>query len=80
MNNLTWQEKLNRLLNCDLKSLYPVARGLKRKLYFYVGPTNSGKTYEAMKELKEAIIGKGSVTTLKSFNQGMSILANSWML
>jgi len=47
----SFQEQLNQLLNCDLKSLYPLARELNRKLYFFVGPTNSGKTYTAMQEL-----------------------------
>ena len=56
-NTQTWQEKLNALLDCDLKSLFPLAREQNRKLYFYVGPTNSGKTYSAMKELKEADCG-----------------------
>jgi len=55
--NATLQEQLNNLLNCDLKTLYPVARSLKRKLYFYVGPTNSGKTYKAIEELKKADCG-----------------------
>ena len=49
-----WQEQLKDLLNCDLKTLYPLARSMNRKLEFYVGPTNSGKTYNAMKKLKEA--------------------------
>jgi ATP-dependent RNA helicase SUPV3L1/SUV3 len=49
--NKSFQEQLNTLLNCDLKSLYPTARSMKRKLYFYVGPTNSGKTYSAMQKL-----------------------------
>ena len=53
----TWKEELQTLLNCDLKSLYPLARSLNRKLYFYVGPTNSGKTYQAMNELKKADCG-----------------------
>ncbi len=53
----TWKEKLHSLLNCDLKSLYPLARELDRKLYFFVGPTNSGKTYKAMQELKDADCG-----------------------
>ena len=53
----TWQEKLNALLECDLKSLFPLARELNRKLFFYVGPTNSGKTYQAMQVLKEADCG-----------------------
>lgn len=52
-----WQQQLQSLLDCDLKSLYPLARSLKRKLKFFVGPTNSGKTYSAMKELKEANSG-----------------------
>ena len=44
-----WQEQLHTLLNCDLKELYPLARSMNRKLKFFVGPTNSGKTYAAMK-------------------------------
>ena len=53
----SFQEQLNQLLNCDLKSLYPLARELNRKLYFFVGPTNSGKTYTAMQELMSADSG-----------------------
>lgn len=52
-----WQEQLHTLLNCDLKELYPLARSLNRKLEFYVGPTNSGKTYNAMNQLKQANSG-----------------------
>ncbi|MBS9782695.1 MAG: RNA helicase, partial [Arcobacter sp.] len=52
-----WKEQLYNLLNCDLKSLYPLARSLNRKLEFYVGPTNSGKTYNAMSELKKSNSG-----------------------
>jgi len=52
-----WQEKLQTLLKCDLKSLYPLARSLNRKLYFYVGPTNSGKTFQATQKLKGADCG-----------------------
>lgn len=54
---MTWQDQLHELHNCDLKSLYPLARSINRKLYFFVGPTNSGKTYTAMKELKKAHCG-----------------------
>jgi ATP-dependent RNA helicase SUPV3L1/SUV3 len=57
MINSTLKEQLHNLLNCDLKKLYPVARSLKRQLYFYVGPTNSGKTHKAMEELIEADSG-----------------------
>ena len=53
----TWQEKLHTLLNCDLKSLFPLAREKKRKLYFFVGPTNSGKTHRALQELMDADCG-----------------------
>jgi len=53
----SFQEQLNQLLNCDLKSLYPLARELNRKLYFFVGPTNSGKTYSAMQEMINADSG-----------------------
>ncbi len=52
-----WQEQLHTLLNCDLKELYPLARSLNRKLEFFVGPTNSGKTYNAMQKLKKANSG-----------------------
>ncbi|MEJ2372981.1 MAG: helicase-related protein [Sulfurimonas sp.] len=52
-----WQEQLQTLLNCDLKELFPLARTLNRKLKFFVGPTNSGKTYNAMQELKKANSG-----------------------
>lgn len=52
-----WQKKLQELLKCDLKELYALARSLNRKLEFYVGPTNSGKTYNAMQVLKNANSG-----------------------
>ncbi len=51
------QEQLHALLNCDLKALFPLAREKKRKLCFYVGPTNSGKTHRAMQELMDADCG-----------------------
>ena len=41
----------------DFKQLFPVARSLNREIIFHVGPTNSGKTYSALKELKEAESG-----------------------
>lgn len=41
----------------DFKNLFPIARGLKRKIIFHVGPTNSGKTYQALKALKEGTTG-----------------------
>ncbi len=41
----------------DFKNLFPVARQLRRKLVFYTGPTNSGKTYRAMSALEKADTG-----------------------
>jgi len=41
----------------DFKNLFPLARELKRKIVFHVGPTNSGKTYSALKELEAATTG-----------------------
>ena len=41
----------------DFKNLFPLARELKRKIIFHVGPTNSGKTYEALKALESATTG-----------------------
>lgn len=41
----------------DFKNLFPAARELRRKLIFHVGPTNSGKTYTAMKALEKADTG-----------------------
>ena len=41
----------------DFKNLFPQARAMKRKLVLHIGPTNSGKTYQAMKTLKEADTG-----------------------
>ena len=41
----------------DFKNLFPLARGMRRKLVLHIGPTNSGKTYEAMQKLKDADTG-----------------------
>ena len=34
--------------------LYPLARKMKRRFILHIGPTNSGKTYEAMQALRKA--------------------------
>lgn len=39
------------------RDLYPLAREIKRHFILHVGPTNSGKTYEAIKELAKADSG-----------------------
>jgi ATP-dependent RNA helicase SUPV3L1/SUV3 len=36
---------------------YPATRGLQRTVHMHVGPTNSGKTYHALKRLEEAKSG-----------------------
>jgi len=36
---------------------YPVARGMRRRVIFHAGPTNSGKTYNALRALKDAWTG-----------------------
>lgn len=41
----------------DFKNLFPLARALKRTIRFHVGPTNSGKTYDALKRLQNASTG-----------------------
>jgi ATP-dependent RNA helicase SUPV3L1/SUV3 len=41
----------------DFKNLFPIAREMRRKLTLHIGPTNSGKTYTAMKKLEDADTG-----------------------
>lgn len=41
----------------DFKNLFPLAREMRRKLILYIGPTNSGKTYQAMQALQNADTG-----------------------
>ena len=50
------QELLARTIR-DFKNLFPMARGMRRKLILHIGPTNSGKTYEAMQKLQNADTG-----------------------
>ncbi len=50
------QELLARSIR-DFKNLFPLARSLKRQLILHVGPTNSGKTHQAMQTLQNAETG-----------------------
>ena len=50
------QELLARSIR-DFKNLFPMAREMRRKLILHIGPTNSGKTYDAMKKLEYADTG-----------------------
>lgn len=36
---------------------FPLARSMKRKFIFHMGPTNSGKTYQALQDLKQSNSG-----------------------
>ena len=51
------KEELLKKTVRDFKNLFPIARGLKRKLIFHMGPTNSGKTYAALQKLKHSDSG-----------------------
>ncbi len=50
------QELLARTVR-DFKNLFPLARSLRRKLVLHIGPTNSGKTYTAMEQLRRGGTG-----------------------
>ncbi|MEN8303925.1 MAG: helicase-related protein, partial [Campylobacterota bacterium] len=50
------QELLARTIR-DFKNLFPMARDMRRKLILHIGPTNSGKTYQAMQKLQNADTG-----------------------
>jgi len=50
------QELLARTIR-DFKNLFPLAREMRRKLTLHIGPTNSGKTYQAMQKLEYADTG-----------------------
>ena len=50
------QELLARTIR-DFKNLFPLARGMQRKLTLHIGETNSGKTYTAMQRLQNADTG-----------------------
>lgn len=41
----------------DYPSSFPVARSLGRRIHFHLGPTNSGKTYEALMVLQNSASG-----------------------
>ncbi|XP_052225429.1 ATP-dependent RNA helicase SUPV3L1, mitochondrial-like isoform X3 [Dreissena polymorpha] len=51
-------DELRQISNLsDPTTWYPLARSMKRKIVFHAGPTNSGKTYHAMKSFLEAESG-----------------------
>lgn len=64
-----WNKKLHRIQSSiitkswfsdrklDFASLFPKARRIKRKVFIFAGETSSGKTYQALKRLKDAKTG-----------------------
>ena len=68
----------------DFKNLFPLARLLKREIFFHVGPTNSGKTYEALQHLESAdtgyylaplrLLALEGYENLKAKNVGVSLI------
>ena len=58
--NLSDSEKLEQKRLSDLRypeEWYPATRRLQRAIHLHVGPTNSGKTYSALKRLEQATTG-----------------------
>lgn len=56
--HLECYEELRKISDLGLPyNWYPEARGKIRKVYFHSGPTNSGKTYSAMKRFLESKSG-----------------------
>ncbi len=48
------QAKLLTRIPADYIDLFPMARSIRRHFVLHLGPTNSGKTHEAMEALREA--------------------------
>lgn len=49
--------RIEELMEAEPEKQYPEARGMKRHFILHIGPTNSGKTYEALQRLKQAYHG-----------------------
>lgn len=50
-------QRIEELMEAEPEKQYPEARAMKRQFILHVGPTNSGKTYEALQRLKQAYHG-----------------------
>lgn len=50
-------QRIEELMEAEPEKQYPEARGMKRHFILHIGPTNSGKTYEALQRLKYAYHG-----------------------
>lgn len=51
VDNLVKKSLIEKLVNIDYKESFSIARKYKRNFIFYVGKTNSGKTYKAFNQL-----------------------------
>lgn len=49
--------KIEELMEADPEKQYPEARNMRRHFIIHIGPTNSGKTYQALQRLKQAYQG-----------------------
>lgn len=50
-------QRIEELMEAEPEKQYPEARAMKRRFILHIGPTNSGKTYEALQRLKQAYHG-----------------------
>lgn len=50
-------QRIEGLMEAEPEKQYPEARGMRRHFILHIGPTNSGKTYEALQRLKHAYHG-----------------------
>ena len=49
--------RIEELMGAEPERQYPEARGMKRRFILHIGPTNSGKTYQALQRLRQAYRG-----------------------
>ena len=50
-------QRIEELMEAEPEKQYPEARGMKRRFILHIGPTNSGKTYQALQRLRHAYRG-----------------------
>ncbi|MBP3476373.1 MAG: hypothetical protein J6K48_08670 [Lachnospiraceae bacterium] len=50
-------QRIEELMGAEPEKQYPEARGMRRHFILHIGPTNSGKTYQALERLKHAYQG-----------------------
>ena len=50
-------QRIEELMEAEPEKQYPEARGMKRPFILHIGPTNSGKTYQALQRLRQAYHG-----------------------